>query len=242
MKRLNRLFIYSVAFVMIVLVSSVFAKTYKFGAFPIPLMVESKDKGIFIELTKEIAKRANVTIEIVVEPTKRILNGFNENQLDIIYPAVDVTLPKPAERTTAVYHKIDYTFHKSDKPYKTMKDLEGKKVGITLGYPYTKELTGNKNLKIETANDDITNFKKLEAGRIDAFVVEEHSGVKALKDSGVKGIAYDKNRPLSKMDVYYAFQKTPEGKDLAVKFSRALDEMKKDGTFARIMGQTAAAK
>lgn len=242
MKNLKKMFIFFTIFSVIIIGSFAYGKIYKFGAFPIPLMVESKDKGIFIELTKEIAKRANVTIEIVVEPTKRILNGFNENQLDIIYPAVDVTLPKPAERTTAVYHKIDYTFYKTDKPYKTMKDLEGKKVGITLGYPYTRELTGNKSIKIEMSNDDITNFKKLEAGRIDAFVVEEHSGVKALKDSGVKGIAYDKTRPLSKMDVYYAFQKTAEGKELAMKFSKALEDMKKDGTFARIMGQTAAAK
>lgn len=242
MRRLNKLFIYSAVFLIIIIVSVAYGKTYKFGSFPIPLMVESKDKGVFIELTKEIARRANVPIEIVIEPTKRVLNDFNENRIDIIYPALDVTLPKQAERTAAVYHKIDYVFYKTDKPLKNIRDLESKKVGITLGYPYTKELTGNKNIKIDPANDDITNFKKLEAGRIDAFVVEEHSGVKALKDSGVKGIAYDKNRPLSKMDVYYAFQKTAEGKDLAVKFSRALDEIKKDGTFARIMGQTAAAK
>ncbi len=241
----NRLLILGISSVlgsMILTSSFVAAKAYKLGTFPIPLMVESKDKGIFIDLTKEVAKRAGIELEIIVEPAKRITNGFEKNEVDILYPGLDVTMPIPVEKTSPVYMKTDYVFYKSDTPYRTLADLKGKKVGITNGYPYVKEVTENKSFIIEAANDDVTNMKKLEAGRVDAFIVEERSGVKALEESKAQGVVYDKGQALSNQEVFYAFQKTPEGKDLADKFSKALDDMKKDGTFAKILGGDSAGK
>jgi len=115
--------------------------------------------------------------------------------------------------------------------------LEGKKVGLTNGYPYVKELTENKNISFEFVEDDVLNMKKLAGGRIQAFVVEEKSGLEALKKAGETNIEYNKDTALSQQDVYYAFQKTPQGQELANKFSQALEEMKKDGTFAKIMAK-----
>lgn len=71
-------------------------------------------------------------------------------------------------------------------------------VGITLGYPCVKEVAESKDFTVAPAADDVTNMKKLGAGRLDVFVVEERSGLKALQESGQTNIEYDKTVPLSR--------------------------------------------
>ncbi|MDP3652279.1 MAG: transporter substrate-binding domain-containing protein [Rhodoferax sp.] len=217
--------------------SAIAQQPLKIGSFPIPLMVESADKGVFIELTKEVAKRAGLPIEIEVVPTKRTIDNFAQNAIAGYFPALDVVNPGPVSKSIRIYVKNDYAFTKEGANLKTIKDLEGQSVGITLGYPYASELTGNKKINFQVAKDDTTNMKKLAAGRIAAFVVEERSGLKALEQSGEKGISYDPKVKLSEQNVYYAFQPTPEGKIYADKFSKALTNMENDGTLAAIMGK-----
>ncbi len=230
--------VYSVVLGLFLLAGGVcFAQDCRIGTFPIPLMVESKEKGVFIDLTKELAKRAGVSIEILVAPPPRTLQSFQDNEIDGLFPGLDVTMPKAYSRSTTVYVKRDFAFYPKGKALSSLSDLEGKTVGVTRGYPYVKELTENKKIHLDFANDDVTNMKKLSMGRIDAFVVEEKSGLKALQDSGVSGIEYSNDKPLSEQDVFYSFQKATDGDALAAKFSKAIDEIHKDGTMGRIFSK-----
>lgn len=211
-----------------------------FGTFPIPLMVEDKDHGVFVDLTKTIAQRAKIDIEIVVYPPKRVLNYFMRKKIDIFFPALDVNFPKGIEIEKSkelIYTKEDFVFTKKGNPlYRTIPDLENKKIGITLGYPYVNQLIHNNLIKLEQANEDIMNAKKLISGRIDAFVVEEKSGLKSFEQAGLQSqMQYDPKTPLSRQNVYYAFQATTEGVKLSQLLSTALKEIKQDGTFAEIM-------
>lgn len=209
----------------------------KLGSFPIPLMVESADKGVFIELTTEVAKRAGIPVQIEIAPAKRAIENFAAGALVGYFPALDVMNPVTVAKSGNIYVKTDYVFSRTGANLKTIKDLEGKNVGITRGYPYAMELIGNKKINFQVANDDVSNMKKLAAGRIDAFVVEEKSGVKALEQCGERGIAYDAKVKLSEQNVYYAFQSTPEGKVYAEKFSKALADMERDGSLRAIMAK-----
>jgi len=220
------------------LTSHVFAGDYTIASYPIPLMVESPDKGIFIEVTKEIAKRSGLDIEIKIFPTKRTVMNFHENKVDGFFPALDIMINKDISPSEEMYFKEDFVFFKEgSSPVSTIEGLSGKKVGITMGYPYAKKITDAQGFKIEIAPKDEINLKKLAAGRIDAFVVEEKSGLQALKQSGVSGITYEAGKPISRQKVYYAFQPDAKGKELAAKFSQALSSMKKDGTFGKIMSK-----
>ncbi|MEK2645496.1 substrate-binding periplasmic protein [Bdellovibrio sp. BCCA] len=214
------------------------AKPLVLATFPIPLMVENTEKGLFINLTKEIAKRNNRDISIVVYPTGKTLLEFSNNKVDGIFPALDVYVPKLSARTAPFYYKTDYIFYKKNHPFKTIKDLEGRKVGLTFRYPYAQELVQNKKIKFEFAADDVLNMKKLGRGTIDAFVVEQRSGLKALQLSGEKDIEFDKDKPLSQQVVFYAFQNTEEGKMLAEIFSKTIESMKKDGSLSRVLAET----
>lgn len=225
-------------FALFLLPCHVCAKTLVMATFPIPLLVESPEKGLFVHLTKEIAKRNSQEINILVLPTGKSLLAFSNNKVDGLFPAFEVHIPKRSARSNSFYDKVDYVFYKKGKPLKTLKELEGKKVGLTFRYPYVQELVYNKKIKFEFAPDDILNMRKLGQGAIEAFVAEEKSGLKALQLSGASGIEYDKEKPFSKQVVFYAFQNTTEGQQLADLFSKTIDSMKKDGTLNKILSES----
>ena len=237
---MKRIKIYSmiVLFLLVSGMNHLAAETYKIATFPIPLMVESKTKGVFIDLVKEISNRANVKIEITVKPTNRTVKNFNEARVDGFFPALDVMIQKKVAKTKEIYIKQDFVFVKKGKtPIIKIKNLEGKRIGLTRGYPYVRKITSNKKIKFDYANNDVTNMKKLSIGRFDGFIVEEKSGLAALEKSGKKNIHYNPKKPISKQKVYFAFQNNKIGKMLAKKFSKALIGMKNDGTFKKIMNK-----
>ncbi len=216
------------------------AEKVVFGTFPIPLMVIDQNNGVFVELTKAIAKRAGLDIKIVVTPPKRTISNFLEGKNDAIFPGLDVTFPpntRYARSKESIFVKVDFVFTKKGAPMLTsIKDLEGKKVGITAGYPYVRELLENKKIMLDTAGRDEYNVNKLVRGRFAAFVVEEKAGLTAFRTTGFENdFQYDPKSPISKQDVFFAFQNSEKGQQFADIISKALSSMKKDGTFGRIM-------
>jgi len=237
---IHRLFFYISILLLGMSISVMAGEKVKFGTFPIPLMVEDSDHGVFIELTKTIAQRADFEIEIVISPPKRTMSYFIKQKVDAIFPALDINFSEGTSFEKAseiIYIKQDFVFTKKGNPlYRVISDLEGKKIGITSGYPYAKELTDNHLIQLEPMDSDEVNTQKLMKGKIDAFVVEEKSGLKAFEKTGFQSqIQYDPGTPLSKQDVYYAFQATDRGRELSKRISDVLKQMKQDGTFAEIM-------
>ncbi len=221
--------------------TDVVAEEFAFGSFPIPLMVIDGDNGVFVELTKEIAKQANLSVTVKVNPPLRTQKYFQEGKIIGLFPALDVMFPPGAkiERSDSIYLKQDFVFtKKGNKMLRTLDDLKGLKVGITRGYPYARALREAKDLKIEEVESDELNAKKLIGGRIAAFVVEEKTGLQAFKNVNlIDKMQYDQATPLSKQDVYYAFPANDSGKMLAPKISAAMNKMKADGTFGKIMSK-----
>ena len=240
MKRQNAMFLVC-CFVLLLTANPVPADEFVFGTFPIPLMVVDSHHGVFVDLTKQTGARAGLDITLSVQPPLRTVKGFGEGKLDCFFPALDVMLPPGLKvlKSENIYIKKDYVFTRKGTPLlKTLEDLKGKKVGITRGYPYVRDVTESTTFTVEFTNSDENNAKKLIAGRIDAFVVEEKSGLQAFKKMGVlTSIQYDKTRPLSEQDVYFAFHDDMKGRDLENKFSAAMRAMKTDGTFSDIMAQ-----
>ncbi len=230
----------SLSFLFLLSTSVIAAETITIGTFPIPLMVESKDKGVFIELTQALAKEAGFELVIVVLPPQRTLQNFEENGVDSIFPALEVTMPENHLRSDLVYVKRDFSFTvKGKEPLETIADLSGKRVGITSGYPYAKKLIADNSIRFVVTSRDEQNVKMLMAGRIDAFVVEEKSGLKAFSNNGSDHeISYNSAQPLSEQDVFFAFKKNKRGKHFADKISAALIVLKENGTFAGIMAKT----
>lgn len=209
------------------------------ATFPIPVHVESETRGLFIELTREIVKSTGEEVNIKVMPPPRAVHGYMDGSFAGLFPALDINFA-PGQAITrsaeSLDCKEDFVFtRKGAALLKSLGDLKGKRVGITRGYPYAREVTDNKSYTVEAAPSDEANIKKLVAGHLDAFVLDEKTGIKAFEALGMAGqMQYDPKSPVSRQDVYYAFQNTAAGKALAAQFSQALAQMKADGRYQKI--------
>jgi len=211
-----------------------------FATFPIPLMVESKTEGVFIELTNELIKRLGVSARIRVSPPQRSINDLVKGRVDALFPALDAFFVPDDVYTKSeelIYIKEDFVFtRKGDRMLTNIEDLEGRVVGVTRGYPYAPEIIRSNKFKLDYSLTDEICVQKLIIGRIEAFIVEEKTGIRAFEKQGVKNLMqYNSKTPISKQDVYYATGRNGKGRHLAESISDALGSMKKDGTFEKIL-------
>lgn len=222
------------AWLILLVSTSATAETLTLGTFPIPLMVESAERGLFIDMVREIERRTPYQFVVKVFPTKRAANSFATGRVDALLPALDVLLSVPYHRTHAFYFKKDYAFTRVGYPIPHQPiDLKALTVGFTQGYPYAPEVVAAAN-RISMAASDVANMRKLALGRVDTVIAERDSGLQALRDSGVKQIIYDEQSALSQLSVFIAMQASAQGCAQAQIISAAIDDMRLDGSLAEI--------
>jgi polar amino acid transport system substrate-binding protein len=220
---------------LVCIAGSVEAKVASLVTFPIPLLVENKDKGLFIDLTREISAHVKTKFKIQVLTSNKAKLAFFNGKAEGYFPGLDNSIPKDAVKTVSFYVRTNYIFYRETKPFKFIKDLYGKNVGLTFRYHYPSVIQDNPKIKFSYSDDDVTNMKKLAAGDIDAFIAEERSGLRALEVSKAKGVAYAKESPVSNQDCYFAFKNDQEGRELQKEFNVALEKMKADGSLQRVL-------
>ncbi|WP_413574475.1 substrate-binding periplasmic protein [Bdellovibrio sp. HCB290] len=226
------------------LLTTASAKEVRLVTFPIPLMVEGRSDGLFLNLTHEIANRVSVKFKVDVVKSNQAKLEFFNGLASGYFPGMDNSTPKDALRSIPFYVRTNYIFYRSGSAFKTLKDLRGKKVGLTFRYHYPPEIQGDTKIKFSYADDDITNMRRLSEGIIDAFIVEERSGLRALELSRSKDISYNKDSPVSSQNCYYAFRNDEEGRVLLKEFNSALTKMQEDGSLQKVLkfGEPSAIK
>jgi len=210
-------------------------KEFKVATFKIPLMIEDKENGRFIELIKKIEDIQNIKMNINVYPTKRTLQKFIYNEVACFFPFVDgMNLPITYIKSDVFYIKKDYILYRSNEGNPRFKDLIGKTVGLTAGYPYPDKLISNKNINFEYAVSEEKNISKLVLKRIDYFVVEYLSGVKAIKNSGLKEKVSVSKQVVGSENVYFACNNSVENNKIIKKFNEALILLKRNGYLEKL--------
>jgi len=112
------------------------ADSVRMGTFTIPLMVESATRGVFIRLAEAVAAEAGEELVISLFPTRRVREVFAEQNLDVIFPAIDLSMNSPYLATTAVYSKRVFAFTRVTEPLVTrVEDMTGKRIGYTSVIP-----------------------------------------------------------------------------------------------------------
>ncbi len=214
--------------------AGVSAETLRLGTFPIPLMVESAERGLFIDMIRELERRTIYDFSIEVFPTRRAAHTFSIGAVDGLFPALSVLMKVPYHRTRAFYFKKDFAFvNRGQEVPSQSSDLSAFTVGFTQGYPYSPEVMAAAG-HISMASSDVANMRKLASRRVDVVVAEKDSGLQAVRDSGVDNVVFDERSVLSQLNVFIAFQATTKGCLHAQAISVALDEMRLDGTLADI--------
>lgn len=198
--------------------------------------------GFDIDLAKEVAKRMGVEAEFSPREWSSIIFELKSGNIDMVWNGMTIT---PERQKQIAFSKpyfsndqVFMTLSKSD--IKTAKDLKDKKIGVQLGSSsYTlimKNPVSKEASEIKKYSTNAEALMDLEAGRIDAVLVDvivgEYYAAKKEAREG-KDIFTTLPKALGKEKFGIGLRK--EDKKLKEELDRILDEMKKDGSYDKIV-------
>lgn len=198
-------------------------------------------KGFSNELIVEAMKRAGHTVEIVMLPWARALEGAVNGEFDIL-PSVW----KTPEREKSLIYSDSYAINrvvfvkKAGDPFefKTLGDLKGKKVGIVKEYGYGAEFLSNPDFSREETTGIGFNLKKIALGRIDLTLDDAYT-LQSIINTQTPELRSElalTQGALSENPLYMTFsRKRPDAQKLADAFNGELARMRADGSYDRIL-------
>ncbi|WP_083938199.1 substrate-binding periplasmic protein [Algicola sagamiensis] len=209
-----------------------------------PFTTAKANHGGFVNrVIKEAFKRKGVTVEFVYYPWKRALEDGRAGKV----AGVSFSFTNPERKKDFVFsdkvsdHR-EVLFHKKGKvipEWANIEDLGAFKFGATRGYTYTKEFWAAAKagkIKVSETPSDEQSFKKLAAGRIDLFPMDEITGWDLLKNklSTIKETLTTHGKPLRSTTGHLILsKKAGNHADLLKKFNEGLAEIRKDGTYKK---------
>lgn len=204
--------------------------------------------GILSRVVSEVFRRGNVTVKYGWYPNNRTIqmarNGNvdgslgwtpNEDRLkDLLFS--DEVLPF----RMVLFHRLGESYS-----WNKLEDLTNYRFGITAGNFYSDDFTSLEKtgvLKVEIASDDVSNLRKLAAGRIDLFPMEGEAGQLTnrinLPPSQAARIVPMARAYWSTPLCIVIWRRHPQGAELISRFNRELKKMKDTGELELLITQT----
>ena len=194
--------------------------------------------GFDIDMAKEAAKRLGIEVEFKGIDWSSKEAELNSKRIDALWNGMNIT----EERKKNVLFSDPYMESKqlifvlANSPIKSAADLKGKVVGVQQSSIGEEVVNKDEKLKATLKNfkkypDCVAAFMDLKTGRLDAVVTDEILGRYYMSKEAGAYIAIE--QPLGEVGVYgVGFRK--DDKELRDKVQNVLNEMKKDGTSAKI--------
>ena len=201
-----------------------------------------KSNGFVNHVITEAFKQKGYTVKFTYLPWKRGVietKSGKYSALSYVYLSKDrdkeFFLSDPISEEKIVF------FHLKSNPikdWKTLDDLKKYKFGATRGYTYTKEFwqtIESKRLKADLTDNDMQNFKKLFAGRIDIFPSGLVNGISLLQkefDASKSHLISFHPKPLSEITGHLAFSRNRQASENLLQiFTDGLAKLKEEGLY-----------
>jgi ABC-type amino acid transport substrate-binding protein len=186
-------------------------------------------QGFDVDIVNEIAKRLRTKARFVNTPFNTIFRDLGQRKFDMVAAGAVITQESKASFSDPYLPADLAVMVKKGSPIKTRDDLAGRTVGAqrgSAGAEYARTNTSARSVRTYALIDDALNA--LAAGQVDA-VIHEYPVARYAERSRrslvvVETLSTDK-------DYGFAF---PKGSTLEARVNGALDEIKRDGTYARI--------
>ncbi|GMB00725.1 amino acid ABC transporter substrate-binding protein [Pelosinus sp. IPA-1] len=194
--------------------------------------------GFDIDMAKEASKKLGMEVEFKPIDWSSKEAELNGKRIDALWNGMNIT----EERKKNVLFSEPYMESKqlifvlAGSPIKSAADLSGKVVAVQQASVGEEVVVKDTKLKsslkdFKTYPDCIAAFMDLKTGRVDAVVTDEILGRYYMSKEAGKYVAIE--QALGEVGTYgIGFRK--DDKELRDKMQKALDEMKKDGTSAKI--------
>jgi len=201
-----------------------------------------KSNGFVNHVITEAFRRGGYTVKFTYLPWKR---GVSETKNGEYSALSYVYFSKEREKEFYLSDPVNTEkivfFHLKSNPikdWKTLDDLQNYKFGATREYTYSDEFyqaVESKRLKVDVADNDIQNFKKLFIGRIDIFPSGLVNGYRLLQkefEPGKSELLTYHLKPLSNTRGHLAFTRNRQDSgNLLQVFNHGLVKLKEEGLY-----------
>ncbi len=209
---------------------SVHAQDYKASLAKMPVYAESTEKGILVDFVKAIATESGKKIDLVVEPFARSVYNVTSKKADfhmplIAIPDIDMSTLDYDYSTETIFH-VNFVLYTKKGSNISIDDLPNSKVETDMAHiPYfTFPIKGSSSLE--------SSLKKVNAGRIDAFIFADFACDPIVKKNKFPNI----KRELFKVyDVKIVLPKSGQGGKTDKFLSQVIAKLKVNGTYDKIM-------
>lgn len=204
--------------------------------------------GVMTRLVSEILRRGRVSVRYSWYPNNRAIQLARNGDVD---GSVGWT-PNDDRRRDLLFSEEVLPFRMvlfqrrgENYPWQSLADLAPYRFGITAGnfYSDTFTLLQEKGvLKVDSAGDDVSNLRKLAAGRIDLFPMESEAGMLTtllhLSPAEARRIVPQDRAYWSTPLCIAVSRKHPRAAELLARFNRELKKMRDSGEFASLLAST----
>ncbi|MDX1737150.1 MAG: transporter substrate-binding domain-containing protein [Alphaproteobacteria bacterium] len=207
------------------------------GAYPPFNFVDDQNNVVGFDpaIGKEIARRMGVEAEVVTTAWDGILAGLMASKYDAIVGSMSITEKrlKVVDFVGPYYRMSRAVFVREDSDVNSLADLEGKKVGATLGETHEKWVRKQDKYELKTYKGLTELLLELENNRVDAIVVDNIPVLVAVKKNGMKIRQLDTPN-IEGADDKAGIAVRKGNPELMAAMQKALDDMMADGTYTKI--------
>jgi polar amino acid transport system substrate-binding protein len=212
-----------------------------------PYMFGTPDqaRGLYPRLMAEIFARDGMEVSIRALPWKSALQAGEEGRAGVggIYKTrarmevYDYSEPFFEE------HLVVYVRKGEAFPFSQLANLQGRAIGLNRAWSYGDAFDAarkNYGFTVEESDSNLENFKKLVAGRIDCLVADQVAASRIIQQKGWEDRVERLEQPAAVNPAHLAFSKRLEKGQVLEQFDRSLAEMRKDGSYERLVQDFAA--
>jgi polar amino acid transport system substrate-binding protein len=205
--------------------------------------------GLMTQIVRESFKIGGVEAAVRFLPNNRAITGVMKG---VYAGSFGWTHSAERDQKLLFSHTPISSFHivffqRAGETYawKSLADLKGYRIGTTLGNFYSDEFAALQNspdAEVEEAGSDIANIKKLLAGRIDLFPMDEESGRFLLSrnfspEEQSKIIA--QTQAIAEAPVYVVMRRDlPRAAELLDRFDRGYQHLVESGELAKLVRES----
>jgi polar amino acid transport system substrate-binding protein len=200
---------------------------------PFEYLEEGKITGFDMELIDEIAKEMGTEIKIEDMTFDGLLPALQAKKVDVVIAGMTATEErKKAVSFTAPYYTASQVIvvREGDESIKSFDDLEGKKVGVMLGFTGDLVVSEIEGVTVERYNASYAGIMALQADKVDAVVLDSEPAKNFVAKNEGLAIA-----EADAAEEEYAIAVRKEDKELLEKLEKALKSVKEKGTYDELL-------
>lgn len=197
---------------------------------PFEYMEGDEIKGFDIDLVNEIGKKIGKKVEIKSMNFDGLLPALQTNKIDLVIAGMTATQERKKHvNFTQNYYVSQQALITTNSEIKELKELEGKKIGVVLGYTGDVFISGKPEYQVERYNSSSASIMGLQGQKVDGVILDaEPAKQYAKQNKGLYVIKIDGGKE------EYAIAINKDNEKLLDEVEKAMEDLKKDGTYENL--------